>query len=92
MCLRECCGRRGPSLWTLCRRVPAAVRLDDPVVMVSPRGGNGDTIAEPYARRDQLTRATSTRLSENVGARPSPQWASDDIEFTDPSERFNERQ
>jgi NTE family protein len=40
----------------------------------------------------QLTRDTSTRLSEKVGARPSPQCASDEIEFTDPSERLRLRQ
>ena len=41
---------------------------------------------------DQLTRATSTRLSEKVGARPSPDQASDEIELTEPSERLSERQ
>ena len=40
----------------------------------------------------QLTRLTSTRLSEKVGARPSPQCASEAIEFTDPSERLRLRQ
>ena len=40
----------------------------------------------------QLTRTTSTRLSENVGARPSPDHASDEIEFTDRSERLRKSQ
>ncbi len=40
----------------------------------------------------QFTRVTSTRLSENVGARPNPECASDEIELTDPSERLSERQ
>ena len=42
--------------------------------------------------RCQLTRVTSTRLSENVGARPMFDQASDEIEFTDPSERLSWRQ
>jgi hypothetical protein len=51
----------------------------------------GGNCAECQAER-QLTRVTSTRLSENVGARPKPDQASDEIEFTDPSERLSERQ
>jgi hypothetical protein len=43
-------------------------------------------------RTRQLTRVTSTRLSEKVGARPRPDQASDEIEFTEPSERLSERQ
>jgi hypothetical protein len=52
--------------------------------------GNGNCNACQAER--QLTRTTSTRLSENVGARPSPDQASDEIELTDPSERLSERQ
>ena len=52
---------------------------------------NGGNCAQCQAAR-QLTRVTSTRLSENVGARPRPDQASDEIEFTDPSERLSERQ
>ena len=40
----------------------------------------------------QFTRLTSTRLSENDGDLPKPPHSWLEIEFTDPSERFNERQ
>ena len=42
--------------------------------------------------RPQFTRTTCTRLSEKVGARPSPQCAAEEIEFTEPSERLRLRQ
>ena len=45
-----------------------------------------------FERRRQLTRATWTRLSEKVGARPSPQNSAEEIEFTEPSERLRLRQ
>ena len=47
---------------------------------------------EAEADPRQFTRVTCTRLSEKVGARPSPQKASEEIEFTDPSERLRLRQ
>lgn len=40
----------------------------------------------------QLTRTTSTRLSENVGARPRPDHSSEEMQLTEPSERLSERQ
>ena len=43
-------------------------------------------------RRRQFTRVTCTRLSEKVGARPRLQKASEEIEFTEPSERLRLRQ
>jgi len=47
---------------------------------------------EAEADPRQFARVTCTRLSEKVGARPSPQKASEEIEFTDPSERLRLRQ
>ena len=43
-------------------------------------------------RPPQFTRTTWTRLSEKVGARPSPQNSAEEIEFTEPSERLRLRQ
>ncbi len=76
--------------------------IDDATSMANPAAGSSRMLPRPLLSRKsvtaplrslpQLTRATSTRLSENVGARPSPDQASDEIEFTDPSERLSERQ
>jgi len=57
------------------------------IVAHAPGGERSAGCAGP-----QLTRTTSTRLSENVGARPKPDHASEEIELTEPSERLSERQ
>jgi len=62
----------------------------EPSSMAIPPAGSSRMLPQPGL--PQFTRATSTRLSENVGARPMLDHASDEMEFTEPSERLSERQ
>src|SRR6185312_11904588 len=72
---------REPSTTSGVKRIAARGRRAALSPKQKHRGaGRGARDRSKWTR--QLTRETSTRLSEKVGARPRPDQASDEIEFT----------